>query len=61
MSKTLNNYKTITFKAEIDACGDVFAENKKGIMTYIGKLGESTFGVVPDPYYNKIKKICKKP
>jgi len=28
-------------------------------MEYIGKLGESTFGVVPDPFYKKIKRIAK--
>lgn len=53
------DYSTITVTADIHADGDVYVLDKKGSMRYIGKLGESTFGVVPDPFYSKIKRIAK--
>jgi len=53
------DYSIITVTADIHADGDIYVLDKKGSMRYIGKLGESTFGVVPDPYYKKIKEIAK--
>jgi len=59
MPKKEHDYSVITVTADIHADGDVYILDKKGTMRYIGKLGESTFGVVPDPFYTRIKKIAK--
>lgn len=54
----MKNFNTIQVTADIHADGDVYIKVGKRFR-YIGKLGESTFGVVPDPYYLKIKKWIK--
>lgn len=58
-NEILGDFSEITVTAEIHADGDVYIKNKKGKMVYVGKLGESTFGIVPDPFYLKIKKMLK--
>lgn len=60
MPKQTEQFNTIEFTARMDADGDVYilAGNK---FKYIGKIGESDFGSVPDKYYLKIKKWINKP
>lgn len=54
------NFEIVTVKADIHCDGDVYIENRRGTMIYVGKLGESTFAVVPCPFYEKIKKFAKR-
>lgn len=49
----------ITVTADIHVDGDIYIEDKKGTMVRVGKLGESTFGNVPDEFYLKAKEIIK--
>jgi hypothetical protein len=51
------NFKTLTVTADIHADGDVYVKGKDKKFHYIGCLGESSFGEVPDEYYLKIKKL----
>jgi hypothetical protein len=51
-------FDIIKVTAEIHADGDVYILVGKEYKR-IGKLGESDFGTVPDPYYQKIKKWLK--
>lgn len=58
MEKVKFDFPIIDFKAQIHPDGDVYVlvENK---YHYLGKLGESDFGTVPDKYYEKIKELLK--
>lgn len=52
-----SNFDTLTVTADIHADGDVYVKGKDKKFHYIGCLGESSFGEVPDEYYLKIKKL----
>lgn len=54
-----NDYKIMRVVADIHPDGDVYIKVGKGFER-IGKLGESDFGHVPDPYYSKIRKWLRK-
>jgi hypothetical protein len=53
-----NNYDLITVTADIHCDGDIYIKIGKTFKR-IGKIGESDFGRIPDPYYLKIKKWLK--
>lgn len=54
----MKKFNTIRIVADIHADGDIYVKIGKNFKR-IGKIGESDFGCVPDPYYSKIKKWLK--
>ena len=57
MSK--DKLKIITVTADIHPDGDIYIKGKDKKFHYIGQIGESDFGVIPDPFYKKIKKLTQ--
>ena len=57
--KKLPDYSSVRVIADIHADGDIYIKLPDKSFKRIGKIGESDFGVVPDPYYKKVKKLLK--